>query len=57
MKEKDEKPTYEPPRARDLSAFSVSGQGACQNGDAHHDNCRNGVMPGLQKCEGGSNPP
>jgi hypothetical protein len=57
MKEKDKKPTYEPPRARDLSASIVSGQGACQNGDAHHDLCLNGEMPGLVKCGTGSNPP
>ena len=43
------KPQYEPPRARDLSALSVSGQGpagACFNGYAlTSGECRDGTAP------------
>ncbi len=50
MKEKDKRPTYEPPQAKDISASSVSGQvtpGACKNGN----------LPRSPVCRPGSAPP
>ena len=49
-----ELPLYQPPRARDLSAFSASGQvplGVCENGPAPFEECIVGPSPS------GSNPP
>jgi hypothetical protein len=51
MKEKDKRPTYEPPRARDLSGSSVSGfpvpQGLCVPGGAlvYTTPCSSGTGP------------
>ena len=49
------KPQYEPPRARDLSALSVSGQGPagmCLNGSGlTSDNCTSGPSPVGGKCD------
>ncbi len=49
MTGKDTRPLYEPPRARDLSAFSVSGQeplGVCETG----------ISPVAFWCTDGSKP-
>lgn len=46
MKEKDARPTYEPPTARDISSDGLS------SGDS--DMCRDGLSP-LQKCNQGHN--
>ena len=49
MKEKKARRAYEPPRARDLSAFSVSGQwpmGICEHGQS----------PITFTCQDGPNP-
>ena len=59
MTEKDKRRTYEPPRARDLSAFSVSGDvgplGECIAGPTPYYNCVNG--PSFAgPCNIGNNP-
>ena len=52
MKRKNRRPIYEPPRARDLSASSVSGvsapKGLCVSGGAlvYPDECSPGGAPG-----------
>ncbi len=44
-KEKEKRPIYEPPRARDLSAFTVDG-GTCTAGGAPDPvGCKAGSMP------------
>jgi hypothetical protein len=64
------KQTYEPPVARDLSAFSASGQmplGNCTDGGKPYETCQSGtspsggtctpqgnVFPGDPACQGGS---
>ena len=45
LKEKEKRPIYEPPRARDLTAFTVEGA-----------NCLAGEGPTPVGCESGSNP-
>ncbi len=61
---------YEPPRARDLSDFSASGQGPlgqCTNGGKPYESCVSGIsptlgtwdptgsaFPGNPSCQGGS---
>jgi len=68
MKDKDKRPIYEPPKARDISAISVSGVvGPCQPGSYPYGSCLEGgsLSPGpcltgkspiTPQCSGGSNP-
>lgn len=50
MTEKDKRLIYEPPRARDLSAQSVSGQisplGTCSYGNYPYTGCEMGTLAG-----------
>jgi hypothetical protein len=56
MKEKDKRPVYDPPRARDISASSVSGfpvpQGLCVTGTAlvYPIDCITGSAPVIGAC-------
>ena len=68
MKDKDKRPIYEPPRARDLSAVSVSGQRPCMPGGSPFGLCKvgatlappgpcsNGQSPHAPNCKTGSIP-
>jgi hypothetical protein len=57
MTKKDKRPVYEPPRARDLSAQSVSGQigplGTCSFGEHPYTDCITGEMVGTADCSPG----
>ena len=58
MKKMDNRPTYEPPRARDLSSKSASGQdpmGMCASGSAPYFGCNVGAHFG-ESCATGSSP-
>jgi len=55
--ENSELPLYQPPRARDLSAFSASGLvplGLCDNGPFPYYDCVTGPVF-AEECVGGSN--
>ena len=57
MTKKDKRPKYEPPRARDLSAQSVSGQigplGTCSYGGYPYTGCQVGSIVGTPECSPG----
>lgn len=61
MTEKNKRPVYEPPRARDLSAYSVSGgddgpspMGTCAYGAKPYTACLAGTTPFGGACSVGS---
>ena len=60
MKEKDERPVYEPPRARDLSVESATGQvhpmGICMHGGHPYTECVTGITadPSTNYCTTGA---
>ena len=54
LKKKEKRPIYEPPRARDLSAFTVDG-GTCTNGGGPDGvGCEAGSVP--FGCSNGAGP-
>lgn len=57
MNKRDEKPKYEPPVARDLSGFTVKGNGVTPTGQcftgtalAYPDVCGDGYQPNVGEC-------
>ena len=55
MKEKDKRPIYEPPRARDLTAFTVYVNGSCNAGtDPNPPVCSTGSNPLESDCANGA---
>jgi hypothetical protein len=55
LKEKDKRPAYEPPRARDLTAFPVYVTGACNSGNGPNPpTCQAGSGPFQLNCANGA---
>ena len=62
MTDKDKRPTYEPPMARDLSAYSASGvgpapKGMCLSGTTPYSSCQVGdIFQSGGTCNPGNSP-